>query len=687
MDSIFAIGLGLSLRFVVDTVGRNNLKLTGTIIGLWEGIILLHFLQKMPYSFDPYVGYAVRLFIDFLVTESITRLLLVVVWTGLGIVLADIAPGIWQETGMRKAWHRLRRELFLLTRSVPTLTPFTKPRIVRFSPSRAASVISSAVGSRTPSVLTVTPTISQSSLDVPPVPRPPKRPVPGFFPGEVSEAETQSSLSASSPASPPVSLSVPIQGADTESLLSGQGTSREFTFPSMPPRDNDDLYASSSSSSSSDTKEHMDPTTVDLPEIVVAEEEPNTLKQDPTVFPPTPEHSPYEHPQEERVVTPPASEVPIIPDLPETALDTDWENVEMEDGAPTPPPKDDPMRPLKMFSSSSRAPSQVRSETIAPTSSQPLGKHKAWSEVDASFSTSPFDFKTDNGSPPAMPIPVHYSQAEIPTHATSAAVESPIIVSPATDSSVDDSPDNPESSTAAGALQHSHSMIASTSEFTDMTSSLARASSINKDILNITAEDQTNPPPPYPDVLSTNDEVDSPEAESGAKSPSPSSDTSVTSTTSLLQDARDSQAKMAGYSSQERELERQIDALEADGAAGVGLKSLKIKELEALRRKMAKTRERAEKKFYYDNNLDEQSNEIDLSGLTAQKAVDFTEKRLAYLLSTGKVDKPLVVTVAKATKRRDVKAKLNTAMKSHGMTTVDDTTNSRVLRIMLPQTI
>ncbi|KAK0483759.1 hypothetical protein IW261DRAFT_1464956 [Armillaria novae-zelandiae] len=589
MDSIFAIGAGTALRFVVDNVARNNLKLIGSIIGLWEGIVLLHFLQKMPYSFDPYVGYAVRLFIDFLVTESITRLLLVVVWTGLGMVLADIAPSIWHETGMRRAWHRLRRELFLLTRSVPTLTPFTKPRIVRFSPSRTASIISSAVGSRAPSILTTTPTISQPSLDIPPsLPRAPKRPVPGFFPGEVSETETQSSISASSHASPPASVSVPIHDTDTESLVSDQEMQRDFTFPSMP-RDNDDLYASSSSS---DTTEQMDPTTldptVDLPEIVVADEEPNTPKQGPTVFPPTPEDSPYDPPQEqeERVVTPPASEVPVIPDLPETGIDSEWENVEMEDGAPTPPPKDDPMRALKMFPSSSRAPSQIRSETAAPPSSKPLGKPKAQSEVDA-----------DRDSPPAMPIPVHFSQAQVPTPTT----EPPIIVSPATDSPADD--DAPGSSAAAGGLQHTQSMLTSTSDSTDMASNLARASSINKDILNITPEDQTNPPPPYPQALFTYDETESPEGESGPRPPTPSSDTSISSTTSLVQDARTYHTRMVEYANQERELKRQIDGLEADGPAGEGLKFSKTKALEALRRKMAKTKERAEKKFFSGERL------------------------------------------------------------------------------------
>ncbi|KAF9024548.1 hypothetical protein BDZ89DRAFT_897490, partial [Hymenopellis radicata] len=84
MDSILAIGAGLGLRFVVDIVSHHDLKLTGTIVGLWEGIVLLHFLQKFPYSFDPYVGYGVRLFVDFLVTESVARLAVVVIWTGLG---------------------------------------------------------------------------------------------------------------------------------------------------------------------------------------------------------------------------------------------------------------------------------------------------------------------------------------------------------------------------------------------------------------------------------------------------------------------------------------------------------------------------------------------------------------------------------------------------------------------------
>ena len=67
--------------------------------------------------------------------------------------------------------------------------------------------------------------------------------------------------------------------------------------------------------------------------------------------------------------------------------------------------------------------------------------------------------------------------------------------------------------------------------------------------------------------------------------------------------------------------------------------------------------------FMEETNPDEQSNELDLAGLTAQKALEVTEKRLAYFLSAGKLDKPLVVTVPKAPKGRPIKLKLHAAMK------------------------
>ncbi|KIK69208.1 hypothetical protein GYMLUDRAFT_639698, partial [Collybiopsis luxurians FD-317 M1] len=97
MEQLFAIGYGLSIRYIISTVPNSSLKLTGTLVGLWEGIVLLHFTQKWPKSFDPYVAYGVRLFIDFLVTQNVLRQVLVLLWTGMGVVLADITPSLWDD--------------------------------------------------------------------------------------------------------------------------------------------------------------------------------------------------------------------------------------------------------------------------------------------------------------------------------------------------------------------------------------------------------------------------------------------------------------------------------------------------------------------------------------------------------------------------------------------------------------
>ncbi|ETW80686.1 hypothetical protein HETIRDRAFT_248174, partial [Heterobasidion irregulare TC 32-1] len=84
MDSIFAIGLGLALRVVVDAASQHDLRLGGSLIGLWEGAVLYHFLDKWPKSFDPYIAFVFRLFVDFLFTENLTRLTIVLLWAGLG---------------------------------------------------------------------------------------------------------------------------------------------------------------------------------------------------------------------------------------------------------------------------------------------------------------------------------------------------------------------------------------------------------------------------------------------------------------------------------------------------------------------------------------------------------------------------------------------------------------------------
>ncbi len=109
MDSIFAISLGFALRLVVVSASHYNDRIGGSLVGLWEGAVLYHFLEKWPMSFDPYVGLGFRLLVDFLFTESIYRLTIVLLWTGLGFVLADVTPAFWYDKNLHRFYRRTRR--------------------------------------------------------------------------------------------------------------------------------------------------------------------------------------------------------------------------------------------------------------------------------------------------------------------------------------------------------------------------------------------------------------------------------------------------------------------------------------------------------------------------------------------------------------------------------------------------
>ena len=61
MDNLVAIGLGLGLRALIDTVTHHNHRVDGSLVGLWEGAVLRHFVSKYPSSLDPYVAYGFRL--------------------------------------------------------------------------------------------------------------------------------------------------------------------------------------------------------------------------------------------------------------------------------------------------------------------------------------------------------------------------------------------------------------------------------------------------------------------------------------------------------------------------------------------------------------------------------------------------------------------------------------------------
>lgn len=142
IDTLLTIALGLGLRYVVDAVSHHSIKVTGSIVGLWEGVIMLHFTQKTPKSTDPFVAFGARLFVDLVCTESVARQVLVLLWMWLGVVLADVLPAIWSDKRVRRMRRRIVRRVRSLTNTVPTIV-LAPPvhRTIRFVPSNELHTI------------------------------------------------------------------------------------------------------------------------------------------------------------------------------------------------------------------------------------------------------------------------------------------------------------------------------------------------------------------------------------------------------------------------------------------------------------------------------------------------------------------------------------------------------------------
>ncbi|OJA12652.1 hypothetical protein AZE42_08695 [Rhizopogon vesiculosus] len=123
MEHVIAIAAGLVLRTVIDFLTDNNHMLTSAsciLIGLWEGIMLSHFLQKNPRdSNDAYLALTTRFAIDFLLTSSVFRFGLTGVWTVIGLLLADLSPTVWRQTGLRHVYNALRKDVKAMRRAAP----------------------------------------------------------------------------------------------------------------------------------------------------------------------------------------------------------------------------------------------------------------------------------------------------------------------------------------------------------------------------------------------------------------------------------------------------------------------------------------------------------------------------------------------------------------------------------------
>lgn len=180
MENIAAIGAGLGLRVLIDTVAGRSYT-ASALVGLWEGIVLNHFLARYPSSIEPYLALGFRLFVDFLFTESFSRLMITLLWTGLGVLLADVGVQLSTDYRFRRLWRKTQQKLPIVSSHQRRSS---LPQRVRFYENPESSV--SGSGSTTASV---------SSPGVPV--RPTTTPVPGRY-DQWSEA-TQSTGTAPSP--------------------------------------------------------------------------------------------------------------------------------------------------------------------------------------------------------------------------------------------------------------------------------------------------------------------------------------------------------------------------------------------------------------------------------------------------------------------------------------------------------
>lgn len=193
MESVLAIGIGLGLRIVVDAATDDH-RVGGVLVGLWEGVVLNHFVRKMPRSFDPYVALAFRVFVDFLFTQSLSRMALVVLWTLVGMLLADVTPSILRDSSLRRLYRRVRREARHFKRAIPDIRIKNDiPRVRFFSHRRRSSSPVSIRSDRAAPAQSPPP----ENTPMPGLPRRPSgRNPPGTFPGSSGWSETETEVTA-----------------------------------------------------------------------------------------------------------------------------------------------------------------------------------------------------------------------------------------------------------------------------------------------------------------------------------------------------------------------------------------------------------------------------------------------------------------------------------------------------------
>ncbi|KAH9935722.1 uncharacterized protein B0H18DRAFT_421658 [Fomitopsis serialis] len=219
MDNFYAIGVGLVLRATIDKITHQNHRVNGSLVGLWEGAVLHHFLAKTPYSLDPYIAFGFRLFVDLLLTANLTRLVIVIIWTGMGVLLSDVGWDVAEDKRFRRLYRRVRRALPSSLRLSSQARSSSRVQFSELPAGSSSTTVSSGTARSPPSILiSRSQPLSQSRSR--PTLAPARRPTTTPLPGSFSDYSEVSSIVSPAPRSEVSSAISPARGSEASSVPS-----------------------------------------------------------------------------------------------------------------------------------------------------------------------------------------------------------------------------------------------------------------------------------------------------------------------------------------------------------------------------------------------------------------------------------------------------------------------------------
>lgn len=112
MDTILSIVTGFGLRVFLGGLEEPLGRTSPALLGLWEGAVV-HHLSNHGNSFDHYLAYGLRIVVDLFFTQNISRMIVVLLWTALGMVASEVINPTSHSESKRR--HRSTR-----SRSTPT---------------------------------------------------------------------------------------------------------------------------------------------------------------------------------------------------------------------------------------------------------------------------------------------------------------------------------------------------------------------------------------------------------------------------------------------------------------------------------------------------------------------------------------------------------------------------------------